>query len=539
MMLHGKQFIGRQTSGEGTDTFRAVNPATGQELDPPVYEATEAEVDRAARAADAAFPAYRGKSPQQRAAFLVAIGEQIEALGDELLARTAAETGLPVDPRLRGERARTANQLKMFARLVEAGSWVGARIDHAIPDRKPLPKPDIRQMLIPLGPVAAFAASNFPLAISVAGNDTCSALAAGCPVVVKAHPGHLGASEMVAAAVLKAAEATGMPDGVFSMLHARSPGPSLALVRHPLIKAVGFTGSLRAGRALHDAGSSRPEPIPVYAEMGSVNPVFVLPRALAERGRQIAEGLKASVTLGVGQFCTCPGLVVGVESEPMRQLVEQTAGLLGGTPAGTMLYPGIADAYHKQAARFAHVPGVKVAGGTADAPAVPGARGAAVLFSTDVDTFLGHDELREEVFGPSTMAVTGRSKADILRVAESLPGQLTATVHGTPQDLEEHRDLIDLLRQKVGRIVFNGYPTGIEPCPSVHHGGPYPSTSDGRTTSIGTAAIERWVRPVCYQDCPQALLPDELRDENPRGIWRLVDGEFTREPSNRAGSSVA
>jgi 2,5-dioxopentanoate dehydrogenase len=530
MQLHGKQFIGSKTSAEGGETFRGFDPSAGRDLEPVYHEATDGEVDRAMRLAETAFEGYRRKTPQERARFLVAMGEEIDAIGDALVERAAAETGLPADPRLKGERARTVNQLKMFANLLEEGSWVDARIDRAMPDRKPLPRADIRRMLMPMGPVVAFAASNFPLAISVAGNDTASGLAAGCPVVVKAHPAHPGTSELVAAAIVRAAERTGMPEGVFSLLHGRGHALGLALVRHPATKAVGFTGSLRAGRALHDAGSTRQVPIPVYAEMGSVNPVFVLPGALAERGQKIAEGLKASVTLGVGQFCTCPGLVLGMESEPMRQFADQAASLIGGSPTGTMLYKGLGDAYNQGVERFARVPGVRVAGRSAQPAGGQGVRGPAVVFSTDAETFLKHDNLHEELFGPSTMVVTGRSKEDLLRIARGLEGQLSATIHGTPQDFEQYRDLIEILQEKVGRLVFNGFPTGIEPCQAIHHGGPYPATSDGRTTGIGTAAIERWVRPICYQDSPQFLLPPELQDPNPRNIWRLVDGVRTREP---------
>jgi NADP-dependent aldehyde dehydrogenase len=339
---------------------------------------------------------------------------------------------------------------------------------------------------------------------------------------------------MVATAIDRAVEATGMPKGVFSMLHGRGHGVGLALVRHPLTKAVGFTGSLKAGRALFDAANGRPEPIPVYAEMGSINPVFVLPGALAERGKQIAEGLKNSVTLGVGQFCTCPGLVVGLESAESRRLAEDLGALLGATPPGVMLYPGIGEAFARGAERMAKVPGVAVAARGQAAQESGGVRASAVLFETDAETFLSRHELGEELFGPSTMIVNGKSKEDLLRVARSLEGQLTATIHGTPEDLREHAELVAVLGRKVGRLVFNGYPTGIEPCPAVHHGGPYPATSDGRTTSIGTAAIERWVRPLCYQSWPQAALPEELRDDNPRGIWRMVDGQVTKDPVRNA-----
>ena len=528
MQLHGRHFIGGDLSSQGRDVFRGVNPATRAELDPPYHEATPGEIDRAARLAAEAFEDFRSRPAHQRARLLDAIASEIERLGDALLERANAETALGV-PRLTGERARTANQLRMFARMVEEGSWVQARIDRALPDRKPLPRPDLRRMLIPVGPVVSFAASNFPLAISVAGNDTASGLAAGCPIIVKAHPAHPGTTEMVASAVIKAVTDTGMPLGTFSVLHGRGHDVGLALVRHPLVKAVAFTGSLRAGRTLFDAAAARPEPIPVFAEMGSINPVFVLPGALRQRGRQIAEGLKNSVTLGVGQFCTNPGLVVGVDGEATRAFLGSVAELIAQCEPGTMLYDGIRRAYADGLKSFGAVPGVKLAA-QAQSPADPAkTQAAAAVFATDAETFLGNRRLSEELFGPATLVVTGKSKEDLERVARSLEGHLTATVHGTPEDLEEYRDLIAILETKVGRLVFNGFPTGIEPCNAVHHGGPYPATTDARTTSIGTPAAERFVRPICYQDFPQSALPEELRDGNPRKIWRMVDGQMTRD----------
>jgi alpha-ketoglutaric semialdehyde dehydrogenase len=528
MQLHGRHFIGSAFSAESRDIFRGVNPATRADLDPVYHEATSDEVDRAARLASDAFEDFRSRPPEQRARLLDAIATEIENLGDALIERANAETALGV-PRLTGERARTANQLRMFARMVEEGSWVQARIDRALPDRKPLPRPDLRRMLVPVGPIVSFAASNFPLAISVAGNDTASGLAAGCPIVIKAHPAHPGTTEMVASAVIKAVRDTGMPEGTFSVLHGRGHEVGLALVRHPLVKAVAFTGSLRGGRALFDAAAARPEPIPVFAEMGSINPVFVLPGALAQRGRQIAEGLKNSVTLGVGQFCTNPGLVVGMEGESTRSFVRAVGELISDCAPGTMLYEGIRRAYADGVKSFSQVSGVKVAG-RAKAEADPAkTQAAAAVFEADAETFLSNRRLGEELFGPATLVVTGRSKEDLMRVARSLEGHLTATVHGTPEDLDEYRDLVAVLETKVGRLVFNGFPTGIEPCNAVHHGGPYPATTDARTTSIGTTAVERFVRPVCYQDFPQSALPPELRDGNPRKIWRLVDGQMTRE----------
>lgn len=528
MELRGSQFIGADRSAEGKETFQGANPATRQPLDPPYHEATVAEIDRAGELAGEAFADFRARPPRQRAALLDRIALEIEAIGDGLIDRADAETALGRQ-RLTGERSRTCNQLRMFARLVEEGSWVQARIDRAMPDRKPLPRPDLRRMLIPVGPVASFSSSNFPLAISVAGNDLSSAYAAGCPVIVKAHPAHPGTSEMVAAAVVKAVRETGMHPGVFSLIHGRNHQVGLALVRDQAVKAVAFTGSLPAGNALFNAATSRPDRIPVFAEMGSTNPVFVLPGALRERGRQIAEGLKNSVTLGVGQFCTCPGLVVGLEGDATKTFTAAVAELIEAAPPGTMLYDGIRHAFYKDVETLSKVPGVRVAA-RSSVPADPAKNQAApTLFAADAETFLESSVLSHEVFGPSTLLVTGKSKQDMERIARSLEGHLTATVHGTPQDLGEYRELISILETKVGRLIFNGFPTGIEPCNAVHHGGPYPATTDARTTSIGTAAVERFVRPICYQDFPQSALPEELRDENPRKIWRLVDGQMTRE----------
>jgi NADP-dependent aldehyde dehydrogenase len=520
MKLHGRNLIAGEVSAQGHETFQAPGHV-------PVHDATDWEVSRAASLAAEAFEDFRARPPEQRAALLDRIAAEIEALGDPLIERANLETSLGV-PRLTGERARTCNQLRMFARLVEEGSWVQARIDRALPDRKPLPRPDLRRMLIPIGPVASFSASNFPLAISVAGNDLSSAFAAGCPVIVKAHPGHPGTSEMVANAVNKAVAELGIHPGVFSLLQGRGHEVGLALVRAHDIKAVAFTGSERGGRALFDAANARPEPIPVFAEMGSINPVFVLPGALEERGRQIAEGLKNSVTLGVGQFCTCPGVVVGLEGEATERFTRDVGELIAAAPPAPMLNDRIWHGYVEGLQSLAAVPGVKAVA-RSKVEAQSRMTGAPAVFATDADTFYNNRALREEVFGPSTLIVKGRSKEELESVARVLHGQLTATIHGTPQDLEEYRGLISILEQKVGRLIFNGFPTGIEPCNAVHHGGPYPATTDARTTSIGTAAIERFVRPVCYQDFPQAALPPELRDGNPRKIWRMVEGQMTRD----------
>lgn len=525
MELHGKNLIGGMPSSLGHGTFRSVEPASGREIEPAYSEATEAEVDEALRTAGDAFESYRRRLPENRARFLREVATQIESLGEELIDRANRETALGVE-RLRGERGRTMAQLRMFADLIEEGSWVDARIDHAIPDRKPLPpKPDLRRMLIPMGPVVVFGASNFPLAFSVAGGDTASALAAGCPVVVKAHPAHPGTSELVAIAIDRAAKQTGMPDGVFSILHGRSPDLSLALVRHPITSAVGFTGSLKAGRALFNAAAARANPIPVYAEMGSVNPVFLLPGALAERGEQVALGLKQSVTLGVGQFCTKPGVVVGIEGEATRRFAQSAAELMKSSSPAALLHAGVHSAYLEGVKQVSRVPGVKVAAATAgpsSTQVVP------TLFLADANTFLAHERLGEELFGPSAVLVTASSKDQMMQIARELEGHLTATIHGTNNDLREFAELVDVLQQKVGRLIFNGFPTGVEVCPSMQHGGPYPATTDSRTTSVGTAAIERFVRPICWQNFPQEALPPELRDDNPRKIWRLIDGQVVR-----------
>jgi NADP-dependent aldehyde dehydrogenase len=527
MKLHGKHIIGNSTSSSGAGEFRAFDPAAGQPLDPVFHEATTDEINRACELAAQAFDPYRRLSSDERATFLEHIAGELLAEGDELIARAQAETGL-LNDRLTGERGRTVNQLRLFAAEIREGSWVEATIDRAIPDRQPLPKPDLRRMLIALGPVAVFGASNFPFAYSVAGGDTASALAAGCPVVVKAHPAHPGVSEMVARAIIKAAQETGMPEGVFSMVHGGSVEVGQTLVRHPAIKAVGFTGSLRGGRALFDAAAARPEPIPVYAEMGSVNPVFVLPGALRERGDAFAEGLKNSVTLGAGQFCTCPGLVFGMENAEMNQLIGRLNELFAAVPPTTMLHPGIRQNYEMGISRFAQTSGVAETRARI-APEISKTQAQATVFATDAATFLAHPQLSEEVFGPSTLVVSCGAREQLEEIARNLSGSLTATVHATPEDLQEYRTLISILETKAGRLVFNGFPTGVEVCAAMTHGGPYPATTDARSTSVGAYAIKRFARPVSYQNFPSEALPVELRNENTRGIWRLVDNALTKD----------
>ena len=521
--LSGTSIIGSRRGAENGGTLQGFNPATGEDLPPVYHAASSGEVDEAAQLAHAAFAIYSQTPGTERARFLRSIAENIEALGDELIMRANAETGL-AEVRLRTETARTCNQLRLFADLVEEGSWVDARIDRGDRDRKPLPKPDVRSMLRPLGPVVVFGASNFPLAFSVAGGDTASALAAGNPVIVKAHHAHPGTSELVGLAVSDAVRSCELPKGTFSLLYGSGNEVGTALVKHPLIKAGGFTGSRAGGRALFDAASSRPEPIPFYAEMSSVNPVVILPGALRERSDQIAAGLHGSVTLGAGQFCTNPGLVFLADNEDSEAFVKELGALIAGTAEQTMLTSAISSSYRKGvSARTAHTAVETV--GVSEQFAACGANAA--LFKTTATDFLAHPELSDELFGPSTLAVIYTDQ--LMELLESLEGQLTITVHGSEDDLRSHQDLIRLSERKAGRLVFNSFPTGVEVCHAMVHGGPYPATSDGRSTSVGTRAIFRFTRQLCFQDFPDSALPPELKHENPLNIWRMVDGQITRD----------
>jgi NADP-dependent aldehyde dehydrogenase len=525
MNLHGKNFIGDQLESGRGDTFRAISPLDSQPLEPVFHAADPQDVDAAMQLAEAAFATYGQTTGAQRADFLEHVAGEILALGDDLIQRANRETGLP-EARLIGERGRTMGQLKQFAQVVREGSWVDARIDTAIPDRSPAPKPDLRRMLLPLGPVIVFGSSNFPLAFSVAGGDTASALATGNPVVVKAHSGHPGTSELVATAVRRAIATCQLPSGVFSMLHGAGKVIGTALVKHPSARAVGFTGSRTAGRALFDAACARPAPIPVFAEMSSLNPVFILPEALREQATRLAEGLRTSMTMGVGQFCTKPGLVFGVRSVEFDQFQKVLAGLLAAVAPATMLHAGIGEAFHQGLAQASGVSGVKLLARSSAAPDPKRTHGEAVALATDVANFRKHPELAEEVFGPFAVLISAQSLRELEEVAQGLEGQLTATVHGTANDLQQAGRLLQLLERKAGRLIINGFPTGVEVCPSMHHGGPYPATTDVRFTSVGTAALARFVRPICYQDFPASQLPDALKAGNPLGIRRLVNGKL-------------
>lgn len=526
--LSGFSLIGTERATTQGKTFQGQNPATGQSLAPLFHTASSEDIQRAVQAAEAAVPTLARLSGKDRAAFLRAIADSLTEVGAALVDRAHLETGLPL-PRLQGELARTTGQLRLFAEVVEEGSWVDARIDEALPERKPLPRSDLRSMLRPLGPVVVFGASNFPLAFSVAGGDTASALAAGNPVIVKAHPAHPGTSEIAGRAMQHAARTQGLPAGVFSLLFDAGIEVGRTLVQHPLIKAVAFTGSASGGQALMQLAAGRPEPIPCYAEMGSTNPLFILPGALRERAAALAQGLQGSFTLGSGQFCTKPGLVFLPDAGHAEFLDTLSAGVNALGEQG-MLTSGIADRYtHAVQERLSEHSALRFAGKEPASGASPAATGTPQVFRVQLEEFLSKPALEEEIFGPTTLLIHYGQPSHLAAVAERLRGHLTATLHGTEEDLREAADLIHVLERKVGRILVNGYPTGVEVCHAMVHGGPFPATSDSRTTSVGTRAMLRFARPVCYQDFPDAALPAELQRANPAGILRMVNGSMTRD----------
>lgn len=523
--LHGQNLIGYAKSAEGSDTFRSVDPSTKEALSTSFHEATANEIDRALNLASEAFLPYRNRTAEERATFLETIAAEIENLGDPLLEIANRETALGL-PRLTAERGRACFTARLFASMIREGSWVDARIETADPTREPLPKPDVRLMHRPIGPIVVFGASNFPMAISVAGTDTVSALGAGCPVVVKAHPAHPGTCELIAGAILTAARKCNLPEGVFSLIQGKSNATGTALVEHEATEAVAFTGSLGGGRALFNVASKRPRPIPVYAEMGSLNPVFLLPGALQERSAQIAEGFVGSLTLGTGQFCTNPAMVLGLESNELAGFVADSAKRAAQVPPSTMLHAGIHASFLDGVSNIRNLEGVQVVGETEGADPAK-SQAAAIIFETEVDRFFQHEEtLKQEVFGPSSVVLKCQAKEEMLRFARSMEGSLSATVHGTEEDLKENRELLDILETRTGRVIYNGFPTGLEVCTAMHHGGPYPAATHSYFTSVGTNAIYRFVRPVCYQDLPQFALPPELQDANPMGICRMVDAEW-------------
>ncbi len=522
MTLTGEMLLGARAVRGSGQAFQAYDATTGAALDPSFGGATEAEVGEACALAEAAFAGYRATTPAARAAFLELAAAKIDALGDALTDRATAETGLPRG-RIEGERGRTVGQLRLFAKEVLEGGWQDVRLDPALPDRKPLARPDLRMRMIPLGPVAVFGASNFPLAFSVAGGDTASALAAGCPVVVKGHPAHPGTSEMVGRAIQAAVAESGLPGGVFSLIFGADVASGAALVADPRIKAVGFTGSRGGGLALAKIAAERAEPIPVYAEMSSINPVLLLPGALAERGTELGKAFVGSLTMGAGQFCTNPGLLLALPGPGLDAFVAAAGEAMGDAAAGVMLHKGILAAYERGLAKLRETPGVDVLG----LGQTGENRAAAGFFTTDVETFEKTPHLADEVFGAASLLVTDANAMALARLLRGLEGQLTITVHMTEADEAIFAGILPLLEAKAGRILVNGWPTGVEVCHAMVHGGPFPATSDSRTTSVGTLAIRRFLRPVCYQNVAEHLLPEALRDANPQGLWRRLDGVMT------------
>jgi 2,5-dioxopentanoate dehydrogenase len=526
MKITGAMLIGKSEVMGTHGSIRAFNPAADIYLDPSFGVGAEEDVDRACTLAEQSFDSFRETSLAERARFLRRIGQGILNLGDALIDRAHAETSLPKG-RLEGERGRTVGQLEMFASIVEGGRWIGATIDSALPDRKPQARPDLRLRRIALGPVAVFGASNFPLAFSVAGGDTASAFAAGCPVIVKSHPSHLGTSELVGRVIQEAIAACGFAEGVFSLLLGDGNAIGQALVSHPAIKAVGFTGSRRGGLSLMKTAANRSEPIPVYAEMSSINPIFLLPSALARNAEGLAKGFVDSFTLGVGQFCTNPGLVVGVAGSDFQRFSGAAKKELSSRGSATMLSPGIHTAFQRGIERLNAAESINTV--MQVEPREGNCLGSPALFSVEGKHFLTDPELATEVFGPSSILVSCRTTAEIQAVAEQMEGQLTATLFADDEDLGLARDLMPVLERKVGRIICNGYPTGVEVSWAMVHGGPFPATSDSRTTSVGAGAIDRFLRPVNYQNMPGALMPESIQDGNPLKIPRIRDTKIEQQ----------
>lgn len=484
-------------------------------------DATTEQINAAMEQAWAAFHEYRRLPLAARARFMRTIATELEACGDDLVKTAMQETNLP-EIRLRSERGRTILQLNQYAEACEKGDWLEIRIDTANPGKNP-PRPDLRKMLVPLGPVVVFGASNFPFAYSTAGGDTACALAAGCPVIVKAHPAHAQTSEIVANAILKAAKQCNMPDGIFAHIHGASFETGKQLVTHEYTKAVGFTGSFGGGKQLFDWANQRKEPIPVFSEMGSTNPVFLFPEKLAAAAEDIAVSYAGSITLGVGQFCTNPGLIIGIKSEALDAFIKELGGMVQAVPAGTMLHPGIAKAYQEKRSAALKEDGVTL---VAEAPAGNELQGTPTIATVPASVFLKDPLLHKEVFGPYSLVIQCDNLEEMTAVARNIDGQLTATIMATETEAAQNIELVEAIKNICGRLVFNGVPTGVEVCRSMHHGGPFPATTDSRFTSVGADGIKRFARPVCFQNWPDALLPEELKNENPLNIWRMVNDEW-------------
>lgn len=511
MQITGKNYIGNNLKASGSKEFKTFNPESNTENPWLFIEATKEETEEAAELAWKAFKAFRNISGVKRAEFLNAIADEMEALGDTLIETYCAESGLP-EGRAKGERGRTLFQLRSFAELLENDNWKHVSADFAQPDRSPAPKPDLRQTILPLGPVAVFGASNFPLAYSTAGGDTASALAAGCPVIVKSHPMHAATGELVASAVAKAAKKTGMPDGVFSNLNSSGIEVGTWLVEHPKVKAVGFTGSIRGGRALFDLAAKRREPIPVFAEMGSINPVVISAKSLQNEGEKWAETYANSVTLGTGQFCTNPGLILSFEGDALDRFAESLAEQVVEKDSSCMLHPNIKKSYDALKLEVTNQEGVTTLGNASDVKQNYADQAVARVSG---DQFLKNPKLHQEVFGPFSLIVACKDQSQLVDIIEQLEGQLTGTIIASEDEFTSIAPVIEALQYRVGRIIFNGVPTGVEVCPSMNHGGPYPASTDSRFTAVGTHSINRWIRRIAYQDFPQELLPNELKNGSP------------------------
>ena len=524
-----RNIIALQYSESLSSPFRAVNPYNGIELEGDFFSANPGQVDAAVKSADDAFKIYRNINKDAKAAFIRAIANEIAALGEVLIQRAAEESGLPA-ARLQGERGRTIAQLNMFADQVEEGSWVEAIIDSAMPDRQPAARPDLRRMLVPVGPVVVFGASNFPLAFSVAGGDTASALAAGCPVIVKAHSAHPGTSALVAAAIVNAAKITGMPEGVFSLLYdGNSNLTGQLLVKHPLVKAVAFTGSFRGGMALSKLASERNIPIPVFAEMGSINPVILLPEALDERAEQVANECVSSITLGAGQFCTNPGLLVAVKSPSLENFKAALIKAVERSVSSTMLNSGIFENYCSLSENVLSLQRARVLSRSENINRDGRNQAVAAIAEISASDFLSNPEFKEEIFGPWSLLVVAEDIQQMQEVLEIAGGQLTVSIMTGANGAGKYTSLLNQASEIAGRVLMNGMPTGVEVCHAMQHGGPFPATTDSRFTSVGTTAIKRFARPVCWQNWEPGLLPDELKNENPLNIWRLADKQWTKD----------
>ncbi|WP_274473994.1 aldehyde dehydrogenase (NADP(+)) [Mangrovimonas aestuarii] len=525
-LITGMNYLGSSLSAKGMVTYRTFNPIINENNKTVFTEATIEEVEEAVALAQKAFNVYKSIEGKAKAEFLITIADNILGLGDALLEMFCLESGLTKE-RAAVERTRTVFQLKNFADLVADGSWIDATIETGNLARKPKPKPDLRKMSVPLGPVVVFGASNFPLAYSTAGGDTAAALAAGCPVIVKSHPMHAGTGEMVAKAVINAAKATAMPNGVFSNLNSSGIDVGVNLVKHSGVKAVGFTGSIKGGRALFDLAAKREEPIPVFAEMGSVNPIVLMPKAIENRQSEITDMLTVSMTQDTGQFCTNPGLLLSIKGDVLESFKSELANKLTKVAPTSMLHPNIKRSYELNSSKALSQKGVEVIERFDGDIPVNYAR--QVLVKVDGDVFLNNPILHQEVFGPYAIIVECCSVDQMETLIRRLEGQLTGTIIAEDDEVMKNAQLVDALKSRVGRLVFNGVPTGVEVCSAMFHGGPYPASTDSRFTAVGVDSIRRWVRPISYQNWPEKFLPEALKNGNPLSILRRVNGKLTKE----------